>query len=374
MRRRLACFALATAALAPGSAQAAFDSAGVEGGVFTPKAPALATGTPMASPSPDMGAIDIRTRSDAGYMRTKLIRYLWKQDNFPLNVLPAKVTTGITDPDFSPMASVASIDRLDVTQEFGIKTYEYLLHARNPINKLMIYHSGHEGTFRVHKAEIQYFLDRGYDVLGVSMPLIRDSHSGWDYPTPHLRDFGNVTLYTHEYLPLVESSTYSPMKLFFEPVAEGLNYALKQQGYSQVAMMGLSGGGWTTTVYAALDVRVRRAYPIAGTLPLYMHYTYNPGDWEQVERSFYHVADYLELYIMGVSHGLRRHELQILNSRDPSSFSGAIYQSAPYEPVIDDRIRTAGIDGTFDVYIDPNAQHSISPNALNVIANDLAQG
>ena len=35
-------------------------------------------------------------------------------------------------------------------------------------------------------------------------------------------------------------------------------------------MAGLSGGGWTTTLYAAIDPSIRYSFPVAGTIPLYL--------------------------------------------------------------------------------------------------------
>lgn len=43
--------------------------------------------------------------------------------------------------------------------------------------------------------------------------------------------------------------------------------------------MGKSGGGWTTTVSAALDPRIRVSFPIAGSIPLNFQHT--SWDFEQ---------------------------------------------------------------------------------------------
>ena len=40
-------------------------------------------------------------------------------------------------------------------------------------------------------------------------------------------------------------------------------------------------GGWTTTVYAAIDPRVTRSYPVAGSLPIPLRVDVRDwGDWE----------------------------------------------------------------------------------------------
>src|SRR5882724_11589473 len=64
-------------------------------------------------------------------------------------------------------------------------------------------------------------------------------------------------------------SSYA-VRFFVEPIAAALNCLLADGGYRSVYMVGLSGGGWTTTLYAAIDPRVRRSYPVAGSLPQYL--------------------------------------------------------------------------------------------------------
>jgi hypothetical protein len=45
-----------------------------------------------------------------------------------------------------------------------------------------------------------------------------------------------------------------------------INYALTL-GYKHVVMFGLSGGGWSTTIAAAVDSRITLSIPVAGSVP-----------------------------------------------------------------------------------------------------------
>ena len=56
------------------------------------------------------------------------------------------------------------------------------------------------------------------------------------------------------------------MRFFIEPVALAVAHA-KRLGYRHVALAGLSGGGWTTTVAAAVLPAVTLSVPIAGSVP-----------------------------------------------------------------------------------------------------------
>ena len=54
-----------------------------------------------------------------------------------------------------------------------------------------------------------------------------------------------------------------PLRYFLEPAYLTMNYA-KAQGYDDVYMAGLSGGGWSTTFASAIDNRIKGSFPIAG--------------------------------------------------------------------------------------------------------------
>ena len=56
------------------------------------------------------------------------------------------------------------------------------------------------------------------------------------------------------------------MRYFIEPVALAAGYA-KTLGYKNVVMVGLSGGGWTTTVAAGVVTDIDLSFPTAGSTP-----------------------------------------------------------------------------------------------------------
>merc|ERR1712025_1240936 len=64
------------------------------------------------------------------------------------------------------------------------------------------------------------------------------------------------------------------IRFFIEPVALAVAYA-KSLGYKHIVMVGLSGGGWTTTVAAAAIEGIELSFPIAGSVPKWPTETYN---------------------------------------------------------------------------------------------------
>jgi hypothetical protein len=83
-----------------------------------------------------------------------------------------------------------------------------------------------------------------------------------------------------------------PLRYFIEPVVLTANYA-EAAGYAEINMAGLSGGGWSTTFAPAVDKRIKRSFPIAGSVPCAMrnptgkmpNQTWTGSDAEDYEQS-----------------------------------------------------------------------------------------
>ena len=222
---------------------------------------------------------------------------------------------------------------------------------------------------------INALLQDGYSVLAMYMPHMRPGDCGG----------------SHDAMFNIQVTTGSPMKFFLEPVAVALNYLKTQYSadnfphYQEFDMVGLSGGGWTTTVYAAIDPTIKFSFPVAGSIPLYMRFGTSIGDLEQTLPAFYQIAGYPDLYVMG-SYGSDRKQVQILNRRDGCCFGEAQHDRTAthmsyveamrnYEAQVRQVMFTLG-SGTFRLEIDEAPpDHMISHNAIvNVILSELNQG
>jgi hypothetical protein len=139
----------------------------------------------------------------------------------------------------------------------------------------------------------------------------------------------------------------SGTRFFMEPVRAFLSYLQTNSdsdGFPRCTdyhMTGISGGGWTTTVYAAIDPTIELSFPVAGSIPLYLRCptggaaTYS-HDAEQFQgNGIYHIAGYQDLYILGAagtnSNGFPRHQTQILDREDDCCF-GQAEQAASLGP------------------------------------------
>lgn len=186
----------------------------------------------------------------------------------------------------------------------------------------MIVSAGHGqiGTFPPFQSSIQYFVASGYEVWTVDMPLSGLNASGVTVSDPIS---GNVLLKTHDDLQVLETPSFNPLRLFLEPVTAIVD-DLTDRGVTNIGMFGLSGGGWTTAVYMAVDTRVLAGYSFAGSMPVYARSWAPPsgalGDWEQRAIPALGV-DYLDLYVLAAQ---GRRFVNIHNQWDDCCFGGTI--------------------------------------------------
>ena len=310
--------------------------------------------------------IGIETKEDLNYKKTSLIKYIWK-NQMPTK-LPANIEENFIDDNFRDVKNLQQIDKITIEMEHGINSIAYLFIPYESNNKLIIYHQGHDGDFLLGKNTIQFFLKNGYSIIAFNMPLKGMNNQ----PVIETSDFGPIKFISHKQFPLLESSKFSPLKYFVEPIVLSLNYIDGSYDYDDYYMIGISGGGWTTIVYSAIDERVSKSYSVAGSYPLHLrHEAKNLGDYEQINPNLYRIANYLELYIMS-SFGDDRKLVQLFIYNDPCCFQAELYEKFPYANAIQDRLEILGNEGKFSVFLDNSTnQHEISDHALSLILDDM---
>src|SRR3989338_7083995 len=320
--------------------------------------------------------ITISTPRDIDAKRKQLVQFIWKTDHLP-PTLPDRIEKDFVDLRYKNMKYHKRIDKITVRMELGLKSIAYHFKSSKPSkNKLVVYHHEHSGDFIYAYSLIDSFLKEGYDVLAFSMPLLGLNSE----PIGDTGRFGNLVntsygtlaLADHNAFFFVDNATFTSIKFYVHPVAVALNYIEEQYTYESIVMLGYSGGGWTTTLYTALDPRIQKSYPTASSQPFYLvsnDYDFVMGaDYETINSALYHIVDFLDLYLMG-SYGENRSQIQILNKYDPCCFAGVGYKT--YEDVVSDRVKSLG-NGSFSVFSDDSHyEHKISDVAFEVILEDM---
>ena len=305
----------------------------------------------------------INSENDVIDKRKALTNFIWN-DQIPYSST-LLIDKNIIDERYQNISNLKSIYRLDIGMEYNINSIAYLFLPENSNNKLIIYHQGHGGDFVNGKDNIDFFLDQDYTVLAFSMPLLGMNNQ----PIIDLDHFGKIKFTNHKQLQFLESSDFSPVKFFIEPIGVSLNYLDENFDFDSYYMMGISGGGWTTVLFSAIDDRISQSYSVAGTIPIFMRSdSKNIGDYEQIIPELYRITNYLELYILS-SYGDDRIHVQIFNNNDPCCFSGNI--SGIYDNKIKEKL-IALKSGNFSLYIDDSHnKHKISEYSRSLILQHL---
>jgi hypothetical protein len=164
----------------------------------------------------------------------------------------------------------------------------------------------------------------GFDVLVMCMPGVGwnrienvqiKTWDGWGY-------LSGLHENNHALFAMIDTGNAHFVKFFLAPVLSSLDAALGRRKYASVLMAGHSGGGWTTTLAAALDTRIDHSISYGGTLPHFAkHKPGDLGDAEQYDSAFYRYFPYPILYELASSGGGKhRIHYQIYSTKDLCCF------------------------------------------------------
>ncbi len=349
----------------------------------------MAVSSSPADAGIDDRAVTISAVADISTKRQAIIDFIWGPEGFPSSAMPSSVTLNAQSP-VSGLSNLSRVDKLAIGMDAGQEGLAYHFIPQRQNRRLVVVHNGHACSFDddagftdeglgFHRT-ISGLLTDGYSVLAVYMPFLNHLNCGY-----HIASHDDL-FSDPQYAP----SSGSPLQYFLEPVAVSLNYLRTRAAadgfpvYQDFSMVGLSGGGWTTTVYAAIDSSISVSFPVAGRMPLY---SAPYGDTEQSLDAFYQIAGYPDLYLLG-SYGNGRKQVWILNRRDNCCFgerpdlyqdpSGRTWEQVvrAYEYDVRLALYNLGSTGFFRLEIDEAAPaHTLSWNSVvNQILAELNDG
>ena len=156
----------------------------------------------------------------------------------------------------------------------------YLIPKNNIKNRLVLYHQGH-GTFNFRDSwkMMRDLVDNGFHVMGFHMPG----------RATNISDLPNYQ--SHNSYAVYESSDYSGLRDFLEPVIRALDWADKNAHFEDYSMIGFSGGAWVTDIVSALDTRINNSFSIGSYTPWYMTGRYTRGGGDPVTQ-YWNLADF----------------------------------------------------------------------------------
>lgn len=357
-------------------------------------------------PTNDRPELQIRFTNpeQAQQRRRRLIEFIWP-DGLPLEQLP-KIRQNIglasTGDDLERLdpQRFNQVDRLEADVD-GMVSVAYLLHPRSTGSRqrLVIVHEGHAPRGRQLQDGIDdavhYFLSQGCFVCIMQMPLYgwndddtllltagAEASSGQPSEAPVERHDDIFDAFTAHGRREVEA-----MHVFLEPVVAAINHWCARTDSDDIVMIGLSGGGWTTHMMAAVDTRIDWSIPVAGSFPLYLR-NRDPGsvgDREQVIESLFAedvapdgggggVATWLEIYTLG-GFGRQRRQSMVTAEFDSCCFSGRGADS--FKDVVSESVARLGMGQWTHALDSSHHSHQISPwvleNIVRAASGEAAQ-
>lgn len=254
-------------------------------------------------------------------LRNTIISRIWPS-GMPVNGKNS-ISVGVADILTESASNLASIDLLTF-QITGINDREvYVWHPITSNGKFVIYHIGHFGGYTVSqalntlygdKATINALIDAGYTVAGVLMPPGN---------TGGVQVDGNAH---SDPVVLEPYNSVDDLHYFFDTNVRVLNeYA---GSFSAYYMGGHSGGGWTTGLFAAIDVRITKSMSSAGLLSKDAYdEAGKAGDWEQFFPGLTDIINVGDIFALSCTEGRKQMQQLICNE---ASFNFSTYRYAPY--------------------------------------------
>ena len=192
---------------------------------------------------------------------------------------------------------------------YGITVNGVLSRNGEKADCLVVYSQGHGGDpfrFQYHNVLRVKVLEQKCDVLSLSMlglglnigasafPAVLSDNNGWmslNAEQAHFHE--NYALFYDKNNPGLD-----PISLLLSGNHAIISRVMRE--YSQVSMLGVSGGGWTTTLMSALIPEIQRSMSFAGSLPLFLRtFGSDRGDYEQVMPPLWRAYDYWHFYFLG---------------------------------------------------------------------------
>ncbi|CAE7692254.1 cysK [Symbiodinium pilosum] len=222
---------------------------------------------------------------------------------------------------------------------------------------LVIFHNGHgmsKGcpTYGDTDGSVDWLNQMGFDVATIMMPF-KDCNSNPSDP-PSL----------HAWFKMFEDKKLPWLRYFLEPVINTINFAISSLSYERIIMMGLSGGGWTTTLAAAVDPRIVLSIPIAGSLPCDFRHT--SWDFEQFcSDRWAQIGNYTALYVLAALES-HRTSAQMLHEADPCCYHacGRHLRIQEYNQYV-----RSNVHGLFQTIVTQGNQHQVNPRDKAIAAS-----
>ena len=298
-----------------------------------------------------------------GEVRTVLKHALWPKENpFDHPQRFAMPVTPIEPPIIGGVTRFATASSFSVAYHPQLSSRCTRFVPKNPKpGRIAIHVCGHDMFRHVTCAPtVDALLERGWQVIAVDMPLL-----GANAPDQRgaLKDHNSFLGW--------DSDGISPVALFVQPLKAIVDQIYQENGANPdltVMLVGRSGGGWTSFMYAALDERVHYAVSVAGGMPM-SHWGHDrplhTADYEQFDPLIFESVRYEDIMPVAGSRGA----FYVYNEHDPCCF-----RLSPDDPfLLYLQSAAVALHKPIGVYVDrETTTHSFSEAAVDAMDTFVA--
>ena len=231
------------------------------------------------------------------------------------------------------------------------------LRAPRPHGRTAIYHEGHTGAgIDAGWRTVEFLLERGWHVCCVDMLLCGSN----------LPDRGSGICGHNDLWQLDPADACAPLAAMVAPL-RSLVDQLERESSTSPVLVGRSGGGMMSYLYAALDERIGGCVSLAGGVPLSQRLelaSTDLGDYEQFAPDFFDLVRHEDLMIAAADRRL----LLVYNTHDSDCF--ALPGDHPLGAYL--QREAARFGGALEVYIDGRHRgHSFGPGGFAALESFL---
>jgi len=333
-------------------------------GVIVAAVALLATGVGHSAATPEPSGSLPQTRAQAELDRTRL-----RQIVFGSRDLPVPDVTWVADPSRSLPSSAVAVNSAEVQLRFGLGStlIEYL--PQSPTGCGLIVHGGHGSWQDAGGLQVaEDALDRGCRVIAADMPAAGVNRD----QIAELNDGSRLALRQpdglHGAFWSLDTPWRSSLDLFLAPVIAAVD-RMAATTSDPVTVAGLSGGGWTASVAAALDPRIARSLNVSGST-VYVAGQPCPGDYEECLPTLYEEIPMQTIYTLSAS-GTEREAVQVLHYYDPCCYAG---EQGSWAASVQQAVESIGAGGQYRLVVDRTkpGQHAYMDSSRSILDNWLS--
>ena len=316
--------------------------------------------------TPEEASVDVRSEMvakdlrDVPRLRDRIVRHMWPDG------LPLERRADAVDEMAPPFKSVKQAYTFEIKMDRKLSATTIFLQSRRDGDCLMVFHDGHyvrsenfakSAGWRL----VEPLLEAGCDMLFVPMPLYKSRERMMALNSIG----GSIFMNGHNAFVAIDDGDKWALRFFLEPTIVSLNEALARKEYKKVGMAGLSGGGWTTVLVAALDTRIKHSYPSLGVLsppaqPVSDNFTL---DFEYRYPALFEIVDHYSLMMMGIAEPSR----SAIHSYTHGDITFPRNKTAAFATQVS-AIAEEWNTGSIQFFVDQDSdKHAITPGIARVI-------